>query len=75
MGTTHFGLRQAQDVLQQERDDLEEERQRLSEWDSLPKERTTSEKQKAVVKRAQLDKMELLLNQEQVAIDLLDAKA
>jgi hypothetical protein len=52
MGTTHFALRQAQDVLQQARDDLEEERQRLSEWGSLPKERTTSEKQKAAVKRA-----------------------
>jgi hypothetical protein len=41
----------------------------------LLKERTASEKQKAAVKRARMDKMELLLNQEQVAIDLLDAKA
>jgi hypothetical protein len=31
--------------------------------------------QKVVAKRARLDKMELLLNQEQVAISLLDAKA
>jgi hypothetical protein len=41
----------------------------------LLKERAASEKQKAAVKRARMDKMELLLNQEQVAIDLLDAKA
>jgi hypothetical protein len=62
-------------VLQRERASIEEEQQPLSEWFSLLKEQTTSEKQKASAKRAQLDKMELLLNQEQVSIDLLDAKA
>jgi hypothetical protein len=55
--------------------DIGEELQCLSEWCSLLKERAASEKQKAAVKRARMDKMELLLNQEQVAIDLLDAKA
>jgi hypothetical protein len=62
-------------MLQRERVDLEEERQRLSEFGSLLKEWITSEMQKVVAKRARLDKMELLLNQEQVAISLLDAKA
>jgi hypothetical protein len=75
MSTTHFALCQAQDVLQWERITVEEEWQRFLEWCSLLKEQTTSEKEKAVVKREQLDEMELLLNQERVAIGLLDAKA
>jgi hypothetical protein len=35
MGTTHFMLNQAHDVLRQEREDINEERLRLSVWLSL----------------------------------------
>jgi hypothetical protein len=64
MGTTHFVLCQAQNVLQQEWANIEEEWQRLTEWGSLLKERTTSERKGAVAKWEQLDEVELLLNQE-----------
>jgi hypothetical protein len=47
MGTTHFPLNQAHDVLHQEREDINEERLHLSVWVSLLKRRMTSEKEKA----------------------------
>jgi hypothetical protein len=37
MGTTHFALRQAHDVLQREWGDIKEERHCLTEWGSLLK--------------------------------------
>jgi hypothetical protein len=45
------------------------------EWGSLFKKQTTSEKEKAVLKREQLNKMEVVLKQEEVIIGLLDAQA
>jgi hypothetical protein len=45
------------------------------EWNSVLKKQTMSEKEKAMVKREQLDEMEDLLKQEQVAIGVLDQKA
>jgi hypothetical protein len=74
MSMTHFVLHQVHDVLQWEWADIKEERHRLKEWGSLFKERTTSEKQKATAKRERLNKMEVMLKQEEVAIGLLDAQ-
>jgi hypothetical protein len=74
MGTTHFTLRQAQDVLQQEWADIEEEWQ-LLRVGLPPQERTTSEKQQAVVKRELLNKMKAMLKQEEVTIGILDSQA
>jgi hypothetical protein len=74
MGTTHFTLRQAQDVLQQEWADIEEEWQ-LLRVGLLPQEWTTSEKQQAVVKRELLNKMKAMLKQEEVTIGILDSQA
>jgi hypothetical protein len=45
------------------------------EWNSVLKKQTMSEKEKAMAKREQLDEMEDLLKQEQVAIGVLDQKA
>jgi hypothetical protein len=44
------------------------------EWGSLFKKQTTSEK-KAMLKRERLNKMEVVLKQEEVIIVLLDAQA
>jgi hypothetical protein len=46
MGTTHFVLNQAHDVLCREREDIDEEWLRLSVWVSLLKKRTTSEERR-----------------------------
>jgi hypothetical protein len=62
-------------VFQQEWDDLGAEQRRLKEWYSLLKEQTTTEKEKAVVERERLQKMEYLLKQEEVTIGLLDQEA
>jgi hypothetical protein len=62
-------------MLQRERRGLDEERQRLMQWGSLLKKRTTSEKEKATERRQQLNKMEVMLKQEEVTISLLDAQA
>jgi hypothetical protein len=72
MSMSHFALLQAQDVLQREWVDVEEERRHLSEWGSLLKECTISEREKAVTKWEQLDEVERLLAQQWAAIDLLN---
>jgi hypothetical protein len=71
---TLFALHQLWDVLQQERRGLYEEQQRLMEGGSLLKKRTASEKEKVAEKWERLNKMEVMLNQEEVAIGLLDAQ-
>jgi hypothetical protein len=50
MSMSHFTRHQAQDVLQREWVDVEEERRHLSEWGSLLKECTISEREKAATK-------------------------
>jgi hypothetical protein len=62
-------------VQQWEWDDLGAEQRCLKEWNSLLKKQTTSKKAKAVVKRGQLNVMDDVLKQEQVAIDVLDQQA
>jgi hypothetical protein len=62
-------------VLQQEPAGIEEERQRLTEWGSLLKKWTTSEKQRAMVEWERLSKMEAMVKQEEVTIGVLDAQA
>jgi hypothetical protein len=47
----------------------------LKEWNSLLKSQTKSEMEKATQRRENLDTMEDLLKQEQVAIGVLDQKA
>jgi hypothetical protein len=74
MGTTHFPLNQAHDVLHQEREDINEERLHLSVWVSLLKRRMTSEKEKAWAKQKRLDVMEVLYNRRQAVADKLDAQ-
>jgi hypothetical protein len=71
---TLFALHQLWDVLQQERRGLYEEQQRLMEGGSLLKKQTASEKEKVAEKWERLNKMEVMLNQEEVAIGLLDAQ-
>jgi hypothetical protein len=61
-------------VLQWERVDIKEEWLHLMEWGSRLNERTTSEKEKAVVKWERLSKMEAMLKQEEVTIILLNAE-
>jgi hypothetical protein len=73
MGTGHFTLNQVHDMLHHEREDIDEERLRLSVQSSLLKKWTTSEKEKAVATRKQLAMMQILLDRERVAIDLLNA--
>jgi hypothetical protein len=75
MGTTHFALHQVQDVLHREREDIEEERLHLMEWGSLLKKWTTSEKQKAAERREWLDMKQSLLEETEIVIGELDAKA
>jgi hypothetical protein len=75
LDTTYSTLRQAWDVFHQERVDLEVEQLHIKEWDSLLKSWTKSEKENVVKKREQLDVMEDLLTEEQVAIGVLDQKA
>jgi hypothetical protein len=75
LDTTYSTLLQAWDVFHQERVDLEVEQLHIKEWDSLLKSWTKSEKENVVKKREQLDVMEDLLTEEQVAIGVLDQKA
>jgi hypothetical protein len=60
MGTTHFALNQAHNVLRREREDINEEQLCLSVWVSLLKQWTTSEKEKADARQKLLDMMEIL---------------
>jgi hypothetical protein len=75
MGTTHFALNQAHDVLHWEREDIIEECLLLSMWVSLLKKRTTSEKEKVEARKKHLDVMEILYNRRQVVADKLNAQA
>jgi SepF-like predicted cell division protein (DUF552 family) len=59
-------------VYQWEWDDLGAEQRCLKKLNSLLKSRTKSKKEKATVKREQLDTMEELLKEEHVAIGVLD---
>jgi hypothetical protein len=74
MGTTHFALNQAHNVLRLEREDINEERLHLSVWVSLFKQRTTSEKEKAEARQKHLDVMEVLYNRRQAVANKLDAQ-
>jgi hypothetical protein len=74
MGTTHFALNQAHDVLCWEREDINEERLCLLVWVSLFKQRMTSEKDKVEVRQKHLDVMEVLYNRRQAVVDKLDAQ-
>jgi hypothetical protein len=60
----HVVLRQVQHVFYQEWNELGAEQQHLKEWGSLLRVHTRSEKQKAAMKRAQLDAMEEVLKEE-----------
>jgi hypothetical protein len=62
MGTTHFSLNQAHDVLHREKEDIDDEWLCRSVWVSLLKKQMTYEKEKAEVRHKQLDVMEILLN-------------
>jgi hypothetical protein len=73
--TALFALHQVQDMLQQERRGLDEEWQCLVKWGSPLKKRTTFEKEKVVKKRVWLNKMEVVLKQEEIAIGLLNIEA
>jgi hypothetical protein len=75
MGTTHFALNQAHDVLHRKREDTNEERLRLSVWVSLSKKWTTCKREKAEVRQKCLDKMEILYSRRQVVVDKLDAQS
>jgi hypothetical protein len=62
MGTSHFALNQAHNVLHWEREDINKERLWFSVWVSLLKKRMTSEKENAEVRQKRLDVMEILLD-------------
>jgi hypothetical protein len=74
MGTTHFALNQAHNVLHQERVDINKEWLRLSLWFSLLKQRTTSEKDKAEARKKRLDVMEVMYSKRQTVANKLDAQ-
>jgi hypothetical protein len=74
MGTSHFALNQAHDVLRQEREDINKERLHLLVWVSLLKQQMTSEKEKVEVRQKNLDVMEVLYSRRQVVVDKLDAQ-
>jgi hypothetical protein len=75
MGTTHFVLNQAHDVLCQESEDINEEQLRPSVWVSLLKTWMTSEKEKAEARQKSLDVMEILYSRRQAMADKLDTQA
>jgi hypothetical protein len=60
MGTTHFVLNQAHDVLRRETEDINEERIYLSVWVSMLKQQTAFEKEKVEERRKYLNVMEVL---------------
>jgi hypothetical protein len=72
MGTTHFVLNQAHDVLRRETEDINEERIYLSVWVSMLKQRTASEKEKAEERRKYLNVMEVMYRRRQAVADKLD---
>jgi hypothetical protein len=72
MGTAHWALTQAQDVLHKESGGINDERWRLLLWASMLKERTTIEKARVEARRQHLDMREELLNRLQTAINRHD---
>jgi hypothetical protein len=62
MGTTHFVLNQAHDVLRREREDINEEWLCLSVWVSMLKKQMTSKKEKAEARQKHLNVMGILLD-------------
>jgi hypothetical protein len=69
MGTAHWALTQAQNVLRWESGGIVDEQQRLLQWDSMLKERTTTERARAEARQQHLDVREDLLNRLQTAIN------
>jgi hypothetical protein len=72
MGTAHFSLNQAHDVLHRKREDINEEWMCLSVWVSLLKRWMTSEKEKVEARQKRLNVMEVLYSRRQAVANKLD---
>jgi hypothetical protein len=72
MGTAHWALNQAQEVLHRERGDVDDECQRLLLWVSMLKVRTTSKKARVQARERHLNMREELLEGQRAAINDLD---
>jgi hypothetical protein len=68
----HWVFTQAQDVLHRESGGINVEQRRLLLWDSMLKERTTTERARAEARQQHLDVREELLNRMQTAINSRD---
>jgi ATP phosphoribosyltransferase len=68
----HWVFTQAQDVLHRESGGINDEQWRLLLWDSMLKERTTTERARAEARQQHLDVREELLNRMQTAINSRD---
>jgi hypothetical protein len=72
MGTAHWVLTQAHDVLRRESGGINDERWCLLLWASMLKEWTTTERTRAESRQQHLDVREELLNRLQTAINSHD---